>query len=98
VNIYVSNLDFNTSKEQLGAAFSAYGSVKATSVLGDRFTDQYRSVGFVEMTDYHEGQNAVNCMNGRRLAGRRVTAIESKSRKLRGRNRNVEARWWRRRV
>jgi cold-inducible RNA-binding protein len=98
MNIYVSNLDFNTSREQLRAAFSAYGSVKTASVLPDRFTDQYRGVGFVEMTDDHEGQNAMNCMNGRRLAGRRVTAIDSKLRKLRGRDSNVEARWWKRRV
>jgi len=98
VNIYVSNLDFNTSKEQLRAAFAAYGVVKTASIAAYRFTDQYRSVGSVEMIDDQEGQNAVERMNGRNLAGRRITAIDSRSRKLHGRNRNVEDRWWKRRV
>lgn len=98
VNIYVSNLDFNTSKEQLRNAFAAYGAVKTVSIAANRFTDQYRSVASVEMIDDQEGQNAVKCMNGRNLAGRRITAIDSKSKRLHGRSRNVEDRWWKRRV
>ena len=98
MNISVSNLDFNTSKEQLGAAFAVFGEVKSVSIAADRFTDQYRSIGSVEMSDDQQGQTAIKRMNGRKVGGRRINAIDGKFRRLHGRESNVEDRWWKRRV
>ena len=98
MNIYVSNLDCNMTREQLRAAFAIHGAVNAVSIVSDRCNRQYRSIGLVEMTDDQECQNAVQRLNGRMLAGRRIAAIDSQSKRIHSRGVNVEHRWWKRLV
>jgi RNA recognition motif-containing protein len=58
MDIYVSNLDCNTTRGQLRAAFAAHGAVKAVPVVTDRRTVRYRRLGLVELTDDQECHNA----------------------------------------
>ena len=96
MSIYVSNLDCNTTKGQLRAAFAVHGAVNAVSIVSDRGNGRYGNVALVEMTDDQECQNAVQHLNGRMLAGCRIAAIDSQSKTIHSRGVNVESRWWKR--
>ena len=94
MNIYVSNLDCNMSREQLREAFAVHRAVNSGSIVPDRCNSQYRSVGLVEMTDDQECQNAVQHLNGQMLAGHRIAAVDWQSKRIHSRGVNVEDRWW----
>ena len=98
MKIAVSNLDFNTSKEKLRAAFAVYGSVAPVLIDSARFTDQFRSLASVEMGIQHEATRAIDALNGSRVDGRRLSVRESSPKPRYGRRRHVEDRWWKRRV
>jgi RNA recognition motif-containing protein len=93
MNIYVSNLDSKITPAQLRTAFAVHGAVNAVSIVSDRGS-RYRSVGLVEMTDDQECRNAVQRLNGRMLAGHRIAAIDSQSKRIHNRGVNFEDRWW----
>ena len=63
-NIYVGNLDFTTSEDQLWALFAAYGAVETVTIVTDRDTGQPRGFAFVEMTSAGEAQDAIRTLNG----------------------------------
>ena len=69
-NIYVGNLDFNVSEDELRQAFSSYGQVDNVTILKDRDTGQPRGFGFVEMANDEEADKAINGMNGAQLGSR----------------------------
>jgi len=98
MQIAVSNLDFNTNKEQLRAAFAIYGNVTAVLIDSDRFTDQFRSLASIEMGIRPQGTRAIDALNGSRIDGRRLVVTESSPKPRYGRRRHVEDRWWKRRV
>jgi RNA recognition motif-containing protein len=60
MNIYVSNLNFNTTDESLKELFSTFGEVTSSKIITDRDTGRSRGFGFVEMPDVSEGQNAIS--------------------------------------
>jgi RNA recognition motif-containing protein len=78
VNIFVGNLAFTTTDEDLRAAFGQFGSVDSAQVIMDRETGRSRGFGFVEMPDSGEGQAAISGMNGADLAGRPLTVNEAR--------------------
>ncbi|QEL18112.1 RNA recognition motif domain-containing protein [Limnoglobus roseus] len=84
VNLYVGNLPFSTTNEDLTEAFSAYGTVVKAQVLQDRETGRSRGFGFVEMSDGH--QAAIEALNGAEFQGRRLTVNEAKPREERPRS------------
>src|SRR5690349_19821029 len=99
MNLYVGNLDFNTTRERLHTMFAKYGTVEEVSIVSDRLTDQYRSFGSVTMENDGEAEQAIRAINGRIVGGRRIVVIESlpgahHSRK----ENNSELRWWRRHI
>jgi RNA recognition motif-containing protein len=80
-NLYVGNLPFTTTDEDLRQAFSQFGTVVKAQVIMDRETGRSRGFGFVEMADGAE--EAVNGMNGAQFGGRTLTVNEAKPREAR---------------
>jgi len=72
VNIFVGNLSYQTTQDELEAAFSQYGAVERVSIVTDRATGQPRGFAFVEMTDQTEADNAIAQLNGAEIHGRAV--------------------------
>lgn len=77
-NIFVGNLNFNTSEEQLRAMFATYGTVERVSILTDRDTGRSRGFGFVEMTNEAEAEKAIAALNGANLDGRTLNVNEAR--------------------
>ena len=99
MNLYVGNLDFNTTRSRLHEMFAKHGTVEEVSIVTDRLTDQYRSFGSVKMQNDGEAEQAIRAINGRIVGGRRVVVIESPPSAYHSRERNNnEVRWWRRHV
>ena len=77
-NIYVGNLDFSTSEDQLRPLFAAYGAVKTVTVVTDRDTGQPRGFAFVEMTSAGEARDAIRALNGSVHGGRALIVNEAR--------------------
>lgn len=80
MNIYVGNLSYKTTEEELRQAFSAFGAVSSVAIIKDRETGLPRGFGFVEMPENTEGQTAINAMNGKDLMGRTLRVNEARPR------------------
>jgi cold-inducible RNA-binding protein len=83
-NIFVGNLDFNTSEEELRQMFEAHGQVDRVSIMTDRDTGRSRGFGFVEMTNAEEGDKAIAALNGTQLGGRTLNVNEARPKVERG--------------
>ena len=81
-NLYVGNMSFSTTEDQLREAFSRYGTVTKVQVIMDRETGRPRGFAFVEMGD--GGDQAIAALNGAQLDGRALTVNEAKPREDRG--------------
>ncbi|HSU31290.1 MAG TPA: RNA-binding protein [Bryobacteraceae bacterium] len=77
-NIFVGNLSYQTTQDDLQAAFSAFGGVERVSVVTDRDTGQPRGFAFVEMTDANAAQTAISQLNGTELNGRALNVNEAR--------------------
>jgi RNA recognition motif-containing protein len=77
-NLYVGNLPYDTTADDLREAFSQFGTVSRSQVISDRETGRSRGFGFVEMED--GADTAIESMNGKDFQGRRLTVNEAKSR------------------
>ena len=80
-NLYVGNLSFNTTSEDLQTLFAPFGDVKSASVVMDRETGRSRGFGFVEMND--GGSAAINALDGKDHGGRALTVNEARPREQR---------------
>ena len=83
-NIFVGNLDFNTSEEELRQMFEAHGQVDRVSIMTDRDTGRSRGFGFVEMTNAEEGDKAIAALNGTQVGGRTLNVNEARPKVERG--------------
>ncbi|MEX0701574.1 MAG: RNA-binding protein [Planctomycetales bacterium] len=81
-NIYVGNLPFNTTSEDLREAFGAYGAIVRAEVVSDRETGRSRGFGFVEMET--GGDEAIAALNGKDFHGRPLTVNAARPREERG--------------
>jgi RNA recognition motif-containing protein len=72
-NIYVGNLSFRTTEEDLRDAFEAFGEVSSVAIIKDKMTGESRGFGFVEMASDQESQAAIAGLNGTDLGGRALT-------------------------
>ena len=77
-NIYVGNLDYNVSEQDLRAAFEAYGQVDNVTIMRDRDTGQPRGFAFVEMANDEEAQKAIAGTNGSQLGKRNINVNEAR--------------------
>ena len=82
--LYVGNLSFRTTGEELREAFSAVGTVESASVIEDRETGRSRGFAFVEMATPEEATAAIEAFNGKDFGGRNLTVNEAKPRTDRG--------------
>src|ERR671928_273934 len=84
MKLYVGNLSFQTSSEDLQQLFSQAGTVESASVVEDRDTGRSRGFGFVEMSTKEEGEAAIQQFNGKEFGGRNLTVNEARPREDRG--------------
>jgi len=82
--LYVGNLSFRTTSEELRDAFAAVGTVESASVIEDRDTGRSRGFAFVEMGTAEEAAAAIEQFNGKDFGGRNLTVNEAKPRADRG--------------
>ncbi len=78
MNIYVGNLPFAASEDDLRQVFSQYGEVSSVSIIKDHVTGQSRGFGFVEMPDGEAGKAAIEALNGKPLKGRPLKINEAR--------------------
>src|SRR5262252_7751825 len=81
--LFVGNLSFNTTENDLEDAFAAHGTVTETNLMTDRDTGRPRGFAFVTMATPEEAQNAANALNGTMLDGRNLTVNEARPREER---------------
>src|SRR3954453_21101414 len=84
MKLYVGNLSFQTSSQDLQQLFAAAGTVESASVVEDRETGRSRGFGFVEMASAEEGQAAIQQFDGKEHNGRNLKVNEAKPREDRG--------------
>src|SRR5512144_985315 len=80
MNIYVGNLPFTASEDEVRQAFAAYGTVSSVAIIKDRETGQSRGFAFVEMPNNEEGNAAITNLNGKPLKGRALKVNEARPR------------------
>lgn len=78
MNIYVGNLPFGATDDDLQQLFAAYGDVTSANVIKDRFSGESRGFGFVEMPSREDAMAAIEALNGTDFKGRSVTVNEAK--------------------
>jgi RNA recognition motif-containing protein len=78
--LYVGNLSFNTSNEDLQELFGQSGTVESVTVVEDRETGRSRGFGFVEMSSKEEGAAAIQLLNGKEIDGRALNVNEARPR------------------
>ena len=86
MNIYVSNLSFNTSDAELNELFSTFGEVSSAKVITDRETGRSRGFGFVEMPSDDEGKDAMLGLNNKEVEGRAMSVSVAKEREEKSSN------------
>jgi RNA recognition motif-containing protein len=80
MNIYVGNLSFDVSEENLQKTFEAFGQVASATIVRDKYSGQPRGFGFVEMPDQNEARTAIANLNGKELLGRQMNVNEARPR------------------
>lgn len=80
MNIFVGNLNFQTTEEQLQDLFTPFGEVSSVKIVTDKFSGRSRGFGFVEMPNQSQGESAVNDLNNYTLNSRSIVVNEAKPR------------------
>ena len=84
MNIFVGNLSYDATSEDLKQTFQAYGEVSSAAIIMDKMTGRSRGFGFVEMPDAAQGQAAITALNLHELNGRALTVNEARPKADRG--------------
>jgi RNA recognition motif-containing protein len=77
-NIFVGNLSYQTTQDELHSLFGQYGNVERVNIITDRDSGQPRGFAFVEMTDAREAETAISQLNGMELKGRAMNVNEAR--------------------
>ncbi len=80
MRIFIGNLSYQTTEEDLRMAFETYGLIESTKIVTDDYSGQSKGFGFIEMPAKTEAQSAINGMNGRGLKGRTLNVDEARLR------------------
>lgn len=83
MNIYVSNLSFHTTDEDLNSMFGKFGAVSSAKVIMDKVTGRSRGFGFVEMNSEDEGKEAMTGLNNKEIEGRAISVSVAREREER---------------
>ena len=81
MNVYVGNLSYDLSEEDLKTAFEEYGEVTSAKIISDRYSGRSKGFGFVEMTSDDEAKAAIEGLTGKELAGRAIVVNEARPRR-----------------
>jgi RNA recognition motif-containing protein len=80
LNIYVGNLSYDVTEEELREEFAAFGEVASVNIIKDKYSGQSKGFGFVEMPLLSAGQAAINGLNGKMLHNRQISVSGARSR------------------
>jgi RNA recognition motif-containing protein len=80
MNIYVGNLSYEATEEDLQQAFEAFGQVESVRIIKDKYSGQSKGFGFVEMPAKAEAESAIEGLNGKELKGRTLNVNEARPR------------------
>ncbi|MFL3050483.1 MAG: RNA recognition motif domain-containing protein [Candidatus Neomarinimicrobiota bacterium] len=81
MNLYVGNLNYDMSEEDLRTAFAEHGDVTSAKIITDKFTGRSRGFGFVEMGSDDAGKAAMENLNGKDVGGRQLVVNEARPRR-----------------
>ena len=81
MNVYVGNLSYDLSEEDLKTAFGEYGEVTSAKIISDRYSGRSKGFGFIEMSSDDEAKAAIEGLTGKELAGRAIVVNEARPRK-----------------
>jgi RNA recognition motif-containing protein len=84
MNIYVGNLAYGVTQDELREAFAAYGEVESANLIMDKFTGESKGFGFVEMPNNSEADAAIKALNEQPIKGRPIRVNQAKPRAERG--------------
>jgi RNA recognition motif-containing protein len=93
MRIYVGNMNYDTTEEELQEAFEAYGQVDSVSIITDRNTGRAKGFGFVEMSNDEEAKAAMEGLNGQEFMGRTLNVNEARPRSENSRGRGPRRRF-----
>jgi RNA recognition motif-containing protein len=93
INIYVGNLSYNTTEDDLRAAFGEFGDISKVAVITDKYTGQSKGFGFVEMENDDEANAAMQALNETDMGGRTIRVNQAKPRGDRPPRSNNNQRW-----
>jgi len=80
MNIYVGNLSYEVTEEDLQKAFEGFGQIESVKIIKDNYTGRSKGFGFVEMPSKAEGQSAIDGLNSKELKGRTLKVNEARPR------------------
>ena len=80
MNIYLGNLSYEVTEQELQRSFEAFGQVESVNIIKDKFSGRSKGFGFVEMPDKANAQSAINELNGKELKGRTLNVNEARPR------------------
>lgn len=80
MNIYVGNLSYDLSEEDLKKAFEEFGQVESAKIISDMYSGRSKGFGFVEMSNEAEAQSAIDALNGKELEGRTLNVNKARPR------------------
>ncbi len=80
MNIYVGNLDFKVTEQELTELFSEYGDVESSRIITDKYSGRSKGFGFVIMDNDSEAKEAIDALNGTDLKTRQLTVNEARPR------------------
>ncbi|MFP4266449.1 MAG: RNA recognition motif domain-containing protein [Spirochaetaceae bacterium] len=86
--IYVGNINYNTTEEELQDLFKDYGDVQSVNIIVDRYSGQSKGFGFVEMESAEAASAAISALNEQEFGGRRLRVNEANDKPRRDRNRD----------
>lgn len=78
MNIYAGNLNYSLSEEELEKVFADYGEVTSVKIIRDKYTDQSKGFGFIEMADDAAAQKAIDELNGTEVKGRELRVNQAR--------------------
>jgi cold-inducible RNA-binding protein len=84
MKLYVGNLSFNTTIQDLETMFGEFGAIQSANIIEDRETGRSRGFAFIEMSSKQEAESAIAKLNGKEIDGRELTVNEAKPRENRG--------------
>lgn len=93
MNIYVSNLSFHSTEEDLSNMFGKFGAVTSAKIIMDRESGKSRGFGFIEMASEEEGKEAMQALNNKEIEGRALSVSVAREKSDRGGGSSSRNRW-----